>query len=250
MPFAALLIANRGEIAIRIARAAAELGIRSVAVHAEDDAGSLHTRKADLSVPLAGRGAAAYLDMRQLIHIALAQGCDALHPGYGFLSENATFARLCAEAGIRFIGPAPEVLEVFGDKARARELAERCGVPLAAGSNRATRLEDARAFLAGGPIMLKALAGGGGRGMRAVREASELEEAYARCQSEACTAFGNGDLYVERLIENARHIEVQVIGDGHRVTHLWERDCSLQRRHQKLIELAPSPGANVSSTPP
>lgn len=246
MPFAALLIANRGEIAIRIARAAAELGIRSVAVHAEDDAGSLHTRKADLSVPLAGRGAAAYLDMRQLIDIALAQGCDALHPGYGFLSENATFARLCAEAGIRFTGPAPEVLEVFGDKARARELAERCGVPLAAGSNRATRLEDARAFLADGPIMLKALAGGGGRGMRAVREASELEEAYARCQSEARTAFGNGDLYVERLIENARHIEVQVIGDGHRVTHLWERDCSLQRRHQKLIELAPSPGLDAA----
>ena len=246
MPFAALLIANRGEIAIRIARAAAELGIRSVAVHAEDDAGSLHTRKADLSVPLAGRGAAAYLDMRQLIDIALAQGCDALHPGYGFLSENATFARLCAEAGIRFIGPAPEVLEVFGDKARARELAERCGVPLAAGSNRATRLEDARAFLADGPIMLKALAGGGGRGMRAVREASELEEAYARCQSEAHTAFGNGDLYVERLIENARHIEIQVIGDGHRVTHLWERDCSLQRRHQKLIELAPSPGLDAA----
>ncbi|SDL77483.1 acetyl-CoA carboxylase family protein [Pseudomonas indica] len=246
MPFAALLIANRGEIAIRIARAAAELGIRSVAVHAEDDAGSLHTRKADLSVPLAGRGAAAYLDMRQLIDIALAQGCDALHPGYGFLSENATFARLCAEAGIRFIGPAPEVLEVFGDKARARELAERCGVPLAAGSNRATRLEDARAFLADGPIMLKALAGGGGRGMRAVREASELEEAYARCQSEARTAFGNGDLYVERLIENAPHIEVQVIGDGHRVTHLWERDCSLQRRHQKLIELAPSPGLDAA----
>lgn len=246
MPFASLLIANRGEIAVRIARAAAELGIRSVAVHAEDDAGSLHTRKADLSVPLAGRGAAAYLDMRQLIDVALAQGCDALHPGYGFLSENATFARLCAEAGIRFIGPTPEVLEVFGDKARARELAERCGVPLAVGSNRATRLEDARAFLADGPIMLKALAGGGGRGMRAVREASELEEAYARCQSEARTAFGNGDLYVERLIENARHIEIQVIGDGQRVSHLWERDCSLQRRHQKLIELAPSPGLDAA----
>ncbi|BAN46419.1 carboxyl transferase domain-containing protein [Metapseudomonas resinovorans] len=240
-PITKLLIANRGEIAIRIARAAAELGIQSVAVYAEDDATALHPRKADFAVPLAGRGAAAYLDAAQLVDIARAQGCDAVHPGYGFLSENADFARRCEAAGIRFVGPSAEALELFGDKARARALAERCGLPLAAGSNRATTLEEARAFLAGGPIMLKALAGGGGRGMRPVREAAELDEAYARCQSEARAAFGNGDLYVERLIEQARHIEVQVLGDGERVSHLWERDCSLQRRQQKVLEIAPAP---------
>ncbi|MBB4819972.1 acetyl/propionyl-CoA carboxylase alpha subunit/acetyl-CoA carboxylase carboxyltransferase component [Pseudomonas alcaligenes] len=236
-----LLIANRGEIAIRIARAAAELGIPSVAVFAEDDAASLHLRKADQAVALKGRGAAAYLDMQQLLDAALANGCDAVHPGYGFLSENAAFARLCEGAGVRFIGPAPDALDTFGDKARARELAQRCGVPLAAGSNRATSLEEARAFLDSGPIMLKALAGGGGRGMRPVREAAELEEAYARCQSEARGAFGSDALYVERLIEQARHIEVQVVGDGKTVSHLWERDCSLQRRNQKVIEIAPAP---------
>ena len=237
-----LLIANRGEIAIRIARAAAELGIPSVAVFAEDDAASLHLRKADQAVALKGRGAAAYLDMQQLLDAALANGCDAVHPGYGFLSENAAFARLCEGAGVRFIGPAADALDTFGDKARARELAERCGVPLAAGSNRATTLEEARAFLESGPIMLKALAGGGGRGMRPVRDAAELEEAYARCQSEARGAFGSDALYVERLIEQARHIEVQVVGDGETVSHLWERDCSLQRRNQKVIEIAPAPG--------
>lgn len=241
-PITRLLIANRGEIAIRIARAAAELDIPSVAVYAEDDAASLHLRKADRAVALKGRGAAAYLDMQQLLDAALASGCDAVHPGYGFLSENAAFARLCEGAGVRFIGPAADALDTFGDKARARELAERCGVPLAAGSNRATTLEEARAFLESGPIMLKALAGGGGRGMRPVRDAAELEEAYARCQSEARTAFGNDALYVERLIEQARHIEVQVVGDGEAVSHLWERDCSLQRRNQKVIEIAPAPG--------
>lgn len=237
-----LLIANRGEIAIRIARAAAELGIPSVVVFAEDDAASLHLRKADQAVALKGRGATAYLDMQQLLDAALANGCDAVHPGYGFLSENAAFARLCEGAGVRFIGPAADALDTFGDKARARELAQRCGVPLAAGSNRATSLEEARAFLDSGPIMLKALAGGGGRGMRPVREAAELEEAYARCQSEARGAFGSDALYVERLIEQARHIEVQVVGDGEAVSHLWERDCSLQRRNQKVIEIAPAPG--------
>ncbi|MDT4797802.1 Acetyl-coenzyme A carboxylase carboxyl transferase subunit alpha [compost metagenome] len=240
-----LLIANRGEIAIRIARAAAELGIRSVAVYAEDDANSLHLRKADLAVPLTGRGVAAYLDSAQLVEIAREQGCDAVHPGYGFLSENADFARRCEAAGIHFVGPSAEALALFGDKARARELAAGCGLPLAAGSDRATSLDEARALLAGGPIMLKALAGGGGRGMRAVREAGELAQAFERCQSEARAAFGSGELYVERLIEDARHIEVQVLGDGQRVTHLWERDCSLQRRHQKVVEIAPAPGLDA-----
>ena len=185
-PFTALLIANRGEIAIRIARACADLEIRSVAVFAEDDDASLHTRKADLAVPLKGRGVPAYLDMDQLIAIAAAQGCDAIHPGYGFLAENAEFARRCQAAGITFIGPAPEVLELFGDKAAARALAERCGVPLVAGINQAVSLEQAQAFCAEhGAVMLKALAGGGGRGMRAVFEPATLAEAYARCQSEA-----------------------------------------------------------------
>ena len=242
-PFTALLIANRGEIAIRIARACADLEIRSVAVFAEDDDASLHTRKADLAVPLKGRGVPAYLDMDQLIAIAAAQGCDAIHPGYGFLAENAEFARRCQAAGITFIGPAPEVLELFGDKAAARALAERCGVPLVAGINQAVSLEQAQAFCTEhGAVMLKALAGGGGRGMRAVFEPATLAEAYARCQSEAQAAFGNGALYIEQLVSDARHIEVQVLGDGSgAVSHLWERDCSLQRRNQKLVEIAPSP---------
>jgi len=246
MPITTLLIANRGEIAIRIARAAAELGIRSIAVYAEDDGASLHTRKADLAIPLRGRGVAAYLDMQQLIEIAQAQGCDAIHPGYGFLAENAEFARRCEVAGICFVGPDAEVLAQFGDKTQARALAERCDVPLVTGTNRPTTLEHAQAFLAelgnGGAMMIKALAGGGGRGMRAVHSAEEVAEAYARCQSEAKLAFGNGALYVERLIHRARHIEVQIIGDGSgRVSHLWERDCTLQRRQQKLLEIAPSP---------
>ncbi|MET1077250.1 MAG: carboxyl transferase domain-containing protein [Pseudomonas sp.] len=244
LPFSALLIANRGEIAIRIARACADLDIRSVAVFAEDDGASLHTRQADQAVPLKGRGVPAYLDMDQLIGLALAHGCDALHPGYGFLAENAEFARRCATAGVRFIGPAPEVLDVFGDKAAARLLAERCQVPLVAGVNQAVSLEQAQAFCAEhGAVMLKALAGGGGRGMRAVRQVDALAEAYARCQAEAEAAFGNGALYIEQLVGTARHIEVQVLGDGTgAVSHLWERDCSLQRRHQKLLEIAPSPG--------
>lgn len=242
-PFTALLIANRGEIAIRIARACADLEIRSVAVFAEDDDASLHTRRADLAVPLKGRGVPAYLDMDQLIAIAAAHGCDAIHPGYGFLAENAEFARRCQAAGITFIGPAPEVLELFGDKAAARALAERCGVPLVAGINQAVSLEQAQAFCAEhGAVMLKALAGGGGRGMRAVFEPAALAEAYTRCQSEAQAAFGNGALYIEQLVSDARHIEVQVLGDGSgAVSHLWERDCSLQRRNQKLVEIAPSP---------
>ncbi|PYC21961.1 carbamoyl-phosphate synthase large subunit [Aquipseudomonas alcaligenes] len=242
MPFSALLIANRGEIAIRIAQACADLGIRSVAVYAEDDAACLHTRKADAAVPLAGRGVPAYLDMEQLLAIAGEQGCDAIHPGYGFLAENAEFARRCQAAGLTFVGPAPETLELFGDKAAARALAERCEVPLVPGLNRAVSLAEALAFQAEqGAVMLKALAGGGGRGMRAVSTTEELVEAYARCSSEAQNAFGDGALYVEQLVQRARHVEVQVLGDGNAVSHLWERDCSLQRRHQKLVEIAPSP---------
>ncbi|MDX9686337.1 carboxyl transferase domain-containing protein [Halopseudomonas formosensis] len=246
MPFQRLLIANRGEIAVRIARAAAELDIPSVAIYSEDDAASLHLRKADQAVPLRGRGASAYLDIAQIVALAREQGCDAIHPGYGFLSESAELARACAEAGITFIGPDARVLELFGDKAQARQLAQREGVPVVQGTEQATTLEQAQAFIkalpAGTPVLLKALAGGGGRGMRLVTDPTQLPDAFERCSSEARAAFGNGELYIERLIPRARHIEVQIAGDGQQVSHLWERECSLQRRHQKVIEVAPAPG--------
>lgn len=237
-----ILIANRGEIAIRIARAAAELNLGSVAVYSADDADSQHVTRADEARALRGSGAAAYLDGAQLIALARESGCDAIHPGYGFLSENAAFARDCARAGITFVGPRPEVLALFGDKAQARALAQRCGVPLAAGSTGAVSLEEARAFFAAhGPMMIKALAGGGGRGMRVVQRFEEIDAAYTRCRSEARAAFGDDAVYVERLIPKARHIEVQIVGDGSRIAHLGERECSLQRRRQKLVEIAPSP---------
>jgi acetyl/propionyl-CoA carboxylase alpha subunit/acetyl-CoA carboxylase carboxyltransferase component len=247
-----LLVANRGEIAIRVMRAAAELGISTVAVFSEDDARSLHIRKADEARALSGSGAAAYLGIEQILAVAKAAGCDAIHPGYGFLSENVGFARRAAEEGIKFVGPRPEILELFGDKVRARALAERIGVPLLPGTAGATSLDEAREFLAAlgdgsakpeVAMMIKAVAGGGGRGMRAVKSFDELNEAYRRCQSEARAAFGNPDVYVERLMPRARHLEVQIAGDGSgSVSHLWERECTVQRRNQKLIEVAPSPG--------
>jgi acetyl/propionyl-CoA carboxylase alpha subunit len=240
-----LLIANRGEIAVRIARAAAEIGMRTVAVYSQDDAQSLHIRRAEHAMELPGAGPRAYLDGAAIIAAAMQAGCDAIHPGYGFLSESAAFARDCAEAGLRFVGPSVEQLELFGDKGRARALAQRLGVPVLGGSFAATTLEDARAFLAevgaDGQIVIKAIAGGGGRGMRLVTGEADLAEAYARCQSEAAAAFGRGDVYVEEYLPRARHIEIQVVGDGHTATHLWERECSLQRRHQKIVEVAPSP---------
>ena len=247
MGFDAVLIANRGEIAVRIARAVAGLGLRSAAVYSEDDARSLHTRAADQAVALTGIGAKAYLDGEAIIRAAKAAGCQAIHPGYGFLSEQAASATwLCAEHGLVFIGPRPEALALFGDKAQARALAKAHGVPLAEGTEGATSLDDAKAFFAGlgagAAMMIKALAGGGGRGMRLVRGAGEVEEAYLRCCSEAKAAFGDSDVYVERVIEQARHIEVQVLGDaGGALISLGDRDCSLQRRRQKLIEIAPSP---------
>jgi acetyl/propionyl-CoA carboxylase alpha subunit/acetyl-CoA carboxylase carboxyltransferase component len=243
MPFQKLLIANRGEIAIRIARAAADSGLTTIAIYPADDALSLHVRTADESREIPGRGARAYLDIEAVIAAARAAGCDALHPGYGFLSENAVLARRCAEEAITFVGPSPEALDLFGDKAKARALAKGCGVPVIEGTEGPTTLDQANAFFASsGAIMIKAIAGGGGRGMRIVDDASQLEEAYARCQSEARAAFGCGDVYVERLIRKARHIEVQIIGDRHgAISHLWERECTIQRRNQKLIEVAPSP---------
>jgi acetyl/propionyl-CoA carboxylase alpha subunit/acetyl-CoA carboxylase carboxyltransferase component len=246
-----LLIANRGEIAIRIMRAAAEMGIRTVAVFPDDDASSLHTRKADEARRLNGAGAAAYLNGEQIIPIAKEAGCDAIHPGYGFLSENATFARRCAAAGITFVGPRAEMLELFGDKVQARALAERCGVPTMRGTAGPTSLDEARRFFSalptGASMMIKALAGGGGRGMRAVSRLDEIEEAYKRCQSEARASFGNSDVYVEQLMPRARHIEVQIVGDGSgNVSHLWERECSIQRRNQKIVEIAPSPSLDAA----
>ena len=250
MVFKRILIANRGEIAIRIARAAGDLGIEAVAVHSSDDAEAMHVKIAERSVALQAAGPSAYLDIHGLIAAAKATECDAVHPGYGFLSEVGNFARACAKENLVFIGPSAEVLDVFGDKARARALAERLGVPILAGTSGATSLDDARAFYAkcptGSAIVVKAVHGGGGRGMRIVTSPGQLEEAFARCQSEARVAFGNDALYVEALMRDARHIEVQVAGDGKSIVHLWERDCSLQRRQQKIIEIAPAPGLSES----
>ncbi|HZZ34972.1 MAG TPA: carboxyl transferase domain-containing protein, partial [Caulobacteraceae bacterium] len=242
-----LLIANRGEIAIRIARTAAELGLTTVAIYAEDDAASLHVRKTDRAVALKGVGPAAYLDAGQIIAAAADAGCDAVHPGYGFLSENPAFAEACAQAGLTFVGPSPETLDLFGDKAKALALAESLDIPVLAGTRRATSLEEAASFLddlgEGGVVMLKALAGGGGRGMRRVEDREELAQAFERCASEALAAFGAGDLYVEQFFPRARHVEVQIVGDGTgAVSHLWGRECSVQRLRQKLIEIAPAVG--------
>lgn len=245
MPISRLLIANRGEIAIRITRAAVDLGIDTVAVYSADDASSLHSRMADHSIPLSGVGVAAYLNIDELIDVARNTQCDAIHPGYGFMAENATFARSCIEAGIRFVGPNPDLLELFGDKGRARAHAAELGVPLVKGTNEATSLEDAEQFfqsLASPGMMIKAIAGGGGRGTRIVTDQGEIAKSYARCRSEAINAFGDGDLYVEELMPRARHIEIQIVGDGsNNVIHLGERECSIQRRHQKIVEIAPAP---------
>lgn len=248
MTFKKILIANRGEVAVRLARALRDLGIGSVAVHARDDAQALHVQLADVAAALDATGPAAYLDGARLIEIARAQGCDAVHPGYGFLSERADFAQACADAGLVFIGPTAEQLGLFGDKARARALAQQCDVPVMPGSSGAVTLAQAQAFFAqqaaGGEqagVMVKAIGGGGGRGMRAVLRAEDLPEAHARCTSEAKAAFGVDGVYVERLMRNARHIEIQVLGDGQQVASLGERECTLQRRFQKLVEIAPSP---------
>ncbi|MET3844566.1 carboxyl transferase domain-containing protein [Bradyrhizobium sp. OAE829] len=251
MPFNKLLIANRGEIAIRIARAAGETSLATVAIYPADDALSLHVRSADAAHEIPGRGARAYLDIEAVVAAAKATGCDALHPGYGFLSENTLLARRCAEEGITFVGPSPAALDLFGDKAKAKALAKETGVPIIKGTSGPTTLDEAKDFFAslgsGAAVMIKAIAGGGGRGMRIVDDAAKLEEAYVRCQSEAKAAFGSDGVYVERLIRNARHIEVQIIGDHHgAISHLWERECTIQRRNQKLIEVAPSPSLSNS----
>jgi acetyl/propionyl-CoA carboxylase alpha subunit/acetyl-CoA carboxylase carboxyltransferase component len=244
--FERLLIANRGEIAIRIARTAADLDIASVMIFSQDDTAALHARAGIEALGLNGEGPAAYLDGPQILRLALEAGCEAIHPGYGFLSENAAFARLCNNAGVAFVGPSPEALTLFGDKVQARAMAKRVGAPVLPGSTGAVTLKEAQRFLrsleSGGAVMLKAIAGGGGRGMREVHALADLAGAYERCRSEALQAFGNGDLYVEQLLPRARHVEVQIIGDGTEVAHLWDRECSAQRQRQKLIETAPASG--------
>ncbi|HEY2782550.1 MAG TPA: biotin carboxylase N-terminal domain-containing protein, partial [Steroidobacteraceae bacterium] len=247
--FKRLLIANRGEIAIRIARTAADLGIATVAVYSPDDARSLHARAADEAIGLSGSGPAAYLDGPQILRLALETGCEAIHPGYGFLSENSAFCRLCNNAGVVFVGPSPEALTLFGDKIQARALAKRVGAPVLPGSIGAATLEDAERFLeslgAGRAVMLKAVAGGGGRGIREVHAVADMAAAYERCRSEATQAFGNGEIYVEQFFPRARHVEVQIIGDGKEAAHLWDRECSAQRQRQKLVETAPAFGVSA-----
>jgi acetyl/propionyl-CoA carboxylase alpha subunit/acetyl-CoA carboxylase carboxyltransferase component len=242
-----LLIANRGEIALRIARTASDMDIATLGIHAPEDADLAAGYGVDRLVALEGRGAASYLDIDRILDIARSHDCNAVHPGYGFLSESAAFARACERVGVRFVGPAPEALDLFGDKSAARAVAESQKVPIIPGIPAPASIGDVERFLKerpkGSGIMLKAVAGGGGRGMRALLRPEEIPEAFARCQSEASRSFGSDVLFAEALIEKARHIEIQIIADASgAVGHLWERDCSLQRRHQKLIEIAPSPG--------
>ncbi|ANS30839.1 acetyl-CoA carboxylase family protein [Rhodococcus opacus] len=243
-----LLVANRGEIALRIIRTAEEMSVDTVAVYAEDDADSPHVRAATEAVALRGSGPSAYLDARAILDAAAEFGATAVHPGYGFLSENAAFARACAEAGLAFVGPSPEVLDIFGDKSSAREAAVAAKVPVLAATNGPTDLDGVRAFFTEHPggIMIKALAGGGGRGIRAVRSADRIDEEYRLCASEAQLGFGNPALFAESLLDGARHIEVQVVAAPHagvtRALAVGDRDCSVQRRHQKLVEIAPAQG--------
>ena len=240
-----LLVANRAEIAVRILGTAAALGVPTVAVHPDDDADGAHVVRADEAVRLPGVGAAAYLDVDEIVGAAVRTGCDTLHPGYGFLAENPALSRACADRGIAFVGPDPETLALFGDKTRTRKRARELGIPVLTGTEGPTDLATARAFLdalgPGGAVMVKALAGGGGRGMRPVTDASTLEATMRLCASEARAAFGDDAVYVEQLLPHARHIEVQVLGDGRSTVVLGDRDCSAQRSRQKLVEIAPAP---------
>ncbi|MYE33514.1 MAG: acetyl-CoA carboxylase biotin carboxylase subunit [Gemmatimonadales bacterium] len=244
--FRKILIANRGEIALRILRACRELDIRTVAVYSEADHDSLHVRFSDEDIcigPPVGRE--SYLNVPQILAAAEITGADAIHPGYGFLAENAEFAEICGRSGLVFIGPTPEQIRRMGDKAEARKTMIAAGVPVVPGSPEALddeneALEEARRI--GFPVMIKAAAGGGGKGMRAAFEEAEFQNLFAMARNEAEANFGDPTVYLEKLIERPRHVEIQVVGDRHgRVMHLGERDCSSQRRHQKLVEEAPSP---------
>jgi acetyl-CoA carboxylase biotin carboxylase subunit len=244
--FKKILIANRGEIALRIIRTCKELGIKTVAVYSEADRYSLHVRFADEAVCIGpGPSKESYLNIPRIIAAAEITNAEAIHPGYGFLAENAMFAEICESSGIKFIGPTPDAIEAMGDKALAKETMRKAGVPVIPGSDGVVEtLEQAQEIAneIGYPIMLKAAAGGGGKGMRMVRNDEELENAWQTARAEAEAAFGNPAVYIEKFIEKPRHIEIQILADEHgNVIHLGERDCSIQRRHQKLIEESPSP---------
>ena len=248
-----LLVANRSEIAIRVLRAATELGLRTVSIYSQEDRFSLHRFKSDESYPIGprkgGEPVKAYLNINYIIETALEHEVDAIHPGYGFLSENAEFARACEKNGITFIGPTPDQLAMFGDKTAAKQLAIRAQVPTVPGSEHG--LTDPAAIRAaadkiGFPLIVKASFGGGGRGMRVVTEPGALESKLAEAQREAGAAFGRSEVFLERYITRAKHIEVQILGDKHgNLVHLWERDCSVQRRHQKVVEVAPAPALPI-----
>jgi acetyl-CoA carboxylase biotin carboxylase subunit len=246
--FERILIANRGEIAVRVIRACRELGIEAVAVYSTADRHSLHVRLADRSVCVGPPAPAdSYLNVPALIGAAAITGCEAVHPGYGFLAENAAFAAACEENGLVFIGPRPDSIALMGDKIRARDTMVAAGVPIVPGSTRTAPLEELAkvAGEVGYPVLLKAAAGGGGRGMRLVVDPAELSDAFDAATAEAKSAFSNGSLYIEKSIERARHVEIQVLCDGEGgVLTLGERDCSIQRRHQKLVEESPSPGVS------
>ena len=241
-----VLVANRGEIALRAVRAARKLGLQTVAAFSDADRNSPHVWAADHSVCIGPPAAyLSYLNGSALIEAARGTGCDAVYPGYGFLSEKSAFAAACREAGLIFIGPSPEAIAVMGDKVAARRAAERNGVPVVPGSHQSfadATLAAAVASDVGFPLLLKASGGGGGRGMRVVTDASEFATQFAQASAEALSAFGNAEIYLERFFARVRHIEIQVFGDRYgNAVHLWERDCSIQRRHQKLVEEAPSP---------
>jgi acetyl-CoA carboxylase biotin carboxylase subunit len=242
---AKVLVANRGEISVRVQRTCRELGIATVAVFSTPDRTALHVRYADEAYPLPGAAAReTYLDQGKILDIARRAGADAIHPGYGFLSENAAFAAACRERGLAFIGPSPESIERMGEKTRARELMARAGVPVVPGTPPLAGREDAAAGAAriGYPVLIKAAAGGGGKGMRRVEKAADLPAAYDACRREAAGAFGDDRVYLEKYVEEPHHIEFQILADAHgRTIHLGERECSIQRRHQKIVEETPSP---------
>ncbi|OGI48177.1 MAG: acetyl-CoA carboxylase biotin carboxylase subunit [Candidatus Muproteobacteria bacterium RBG_16_65_34] len=240
-----VLVANRGEIAVRIVRACAEMGIKSVAIYTDADRHALHVKKADEAYNVGPDPVGGYLNAHRIVNLAVAAGCDALHPGYGFLSENPQLAEICWRRDVTYIGPSPSAIRSMGDKVEARLAMKNAGIPVIPGSDGSLKNLAEAVKLAkkiGYPVMLKATSGGGGRGIRRCGSEEELKRAYERVVSEATKAFGSANVFLEKAIPNPRHIEVQILGDKHgNVIHLFERDCSIQRRHQKLLEIAPSP---------